>query len=129
MYPGYDPKKDLKSFRNTGRFTRFMKNALRARREARHLEKLGYRRFETDWEIHRGFLSGGLCLDGKIVDVKISWDGKSVWTLLNYPLGGRTEEERKERYRLAFGEDKTFEELHAERVKKIFGDKGAGEGR
>lgn len=35
----------------------------------------GYRRFETDWEIHRGYRWRDV-----ILDAKVSVDGKYVWT-------------------------------------------------
>lgn len=53
------------------------RKALKLRREARQLEKLGYRRHETDWEIHRGYR-----YRERIIDAKVSSDGKYVWTLL-----------------------------------------------
>jgi hypothetical protein len=39
------------------------------------MEALGYGRHETNWEIVRGFFK-----DHRIVDVKISIDGRAVWT-------------------------------------------------
>lgn len=51
---------------------------LALRREERQLRKAGYRRHETDWEIHRGYRIGE-----RIVDVKISADGMHVWTKLS----------------------------------------------
>ena len=45
------------------------------RREMRDLYKQGYRQHETDWEIVRGGR-----MKEKILDVKISRDGKSVYT-------------------------------------------------
>jgi hypothetical protein len=41
------------------------------------MTSLGYRKHETDWEIHRGGRH-----DEVISDVKISCDGKYVWTKL-----------------------------------------------
>jgi hypothetical protein len=60
--------------------TAFTKRALAVRREARELQRAGYRRHETDWEILRGFRT-----DEVIVDAKISHDGKHVWTKLGAP--------------------------------------------
>jgi hypothetical protein len=48
-----------------------------ARQEAEELTAAGYRRHETDWEIHRGGRMGDA-----IVDAKISVCGKYVWTKL-----------------------------------------------
>lgn len=45
--------------------------------EERELTALGYRKHETDWELHRGY-----AYRRKIVDAKISFDGKYVWTLI-----------------------------------------------
>lgn len=50
---------------------------LARRREYRALVAAGYRRHETDWEIHRGHL-----YDHIIVDAKVSTDGKYVYTKL-----------------------------------------------
>jgi hypothetical protein len=55
--------------------TESTKRALSVRRESRRLESLGYRKHETDWEIHRGARYGEV-----IVDAKVSADGKYVWT-------------------------------------------------
>lgn len=41
------------------------------------MEAAGFRKHETDWEIHRGGR-----WNERIVDVKISVDGKYVWTKL-----------------------------------------------
>lgn len=50
----------------------------KADRDERHkMEGAGYRRHETDWEIHRGART-----DEHIVDAKISFDGRYVWTKL-----------------------------------------------
>lgn len=57
--------------------TEFTRRALSARREERALTVQGYRRHETDWEIIRGFRWREV-----IADVKISADGKHVWTKL-----------------------------------------------
>jgi hypothetical protein len=51
--------------------------ALRARREERVLRAAGYRKHETDWELHRGFFR-----DHVIVDAKVSVCGKYVYTLI-----------------------------------------------
>ena len=53
----------------------FIKHCLMVRREAKKLKKLGYRKHETDWEIHRGER-----MKERIIDVKISADGLYVWT-------------------------------------------------
>lgn len=58
--------------------TEFTKRALAMRRESKRLIALGYRLHETDWEI----LRGGRHRE-RIVDAKISADGKHVWTLLS----------------------------------------------
>ena len=57
--------------------TDFTRRALAFRREERRLTKLGYRRHETDWEIHRGGR-----IRERIIDAKISVDGMYVYTLL-----------------------------------------------
>ncbi len=56
------------------------RRALAVRREARTLTRAGYRRHETDWEIHRGYRYREV-----IVDARISCDGKYVWTKLGEP--------------------------------------------
>jgi hypothetical protein len=48
---------------------------LAERREHRDLTSTGFRRHETDWEIHRGFAQ-----DKVIVEAKISVCGKYVYT-------------------------------------------------
>ena len=53
--------------------------ALAVRREERRLSALGYRRYETDFEVVRG----GRRRE-RIVDAKISVDGKHVWTLIGH---------------------------------------------
>ena len=60
------------------------RRALGIRREARNLKRLGYRKHETDWEIHRGHRTGEV-----IQDVKISMDGRYVYTLVG-PANGAT---------------------------------------
>lgn len=50
---------------------------IHARREAEALVAAGYRKHETDWEIHRGAAVGQV-----IVDAKVSADGLYVWTKL-----------------------------------------------
>lgn len=50
------------------------------RRQQRELERRGYRRHETDWEIHRGGRYNEV-----IVDAIVSVDGKYVYTLLGTP--------------------------------------------
>lgn len=57
--------------------TGWTRRALAVRREERRLIPLGYRRHETDWEIIRG----GRYRE-RIVDAKISADGRHVWTLI-----------------------------------------------
>ena len=57
--------------------TSITRRALKIRREERHLKGLGYRKHETDWEIHRGHRIGDI-----IQDVKISVDGRYVYTLV-----------------------------------------------
>ena len=57
--------------------TDLTRRALAVRREQKALEAQGYRRHETDWEIHRGFRYKEV-----IVDAKISIDGKYVYTKL-----------------------------------------------
>lgn len=60
--------------------TDWTREALAVRREERRLKALGYRKHETDWEIHRGFRTRE-----RIVDVKVSIDGKYVRTLIGIP--------------------------------------------
>lgn len=55
--------------------TDITKSALAVRREKRDLERKGFRRHETDWEIHRG-----MRYDEVIVEAKISVCGKYVFT-------------------------------------------------
>jgi hypothetical protein len=55
---------------------------VRARQEREAMREAGYRRHETDWEIHRGGAFGQV-----ILDVKISADRKEVWTKVGYPEG------------------------------------------
>lgn len=50
---------------------------LASRREAKAMLAAGYRKHETDWEILRGGR-----YDERIVDAKVSVDGKHVWTKL-----------------------------------------------
>lgn len=47
------------------------------RRQEKKLLALGYRRHETDWEIHRGYRYNDI-----IIDARISVDGKYVYTLI-----------------------------------------------
>jgi hypothetical protein len=58
------------------------KRVLQFRREERELTKAGYRRHETDWEIHRGFRIGE-----RIIDARISCDGRYVYTKLSNDYG------------------------------------------
>lgn len=62
------------------RVTDRTRRALAFRRQERTLTNEGYRRHETDWEIHRGGRH-----DEVIVDVKISTCGKYVYTKLGKP--------------------------------------------
>lgn len=55
--------------------TTFTRRALSVRREKKRLEAAGYRRHETDWEIHRGASFGKV-----ITDAVISADGLYVYT-------------------------------------------------
>ena len=55
--------------------TEFTRAALKARREDRRMKSLGYRKHETDWEIHRGGRYKEV-----ILDAQVSADGKYVWT-------------------------------------------------
>lgn len=56
--------------------------ALAARREERRMKAAGYRKHETDWEIHRGGRQ-----KERIVDAQISQCGKYVWTKLGLEQG------------------------------------------
>lgn len=60
--------------------TEVTKRALEQRRYERSMKRAGYRRHETDWEIHRGYRFREV-----IVDVKIDRSGKYVWTKLGLP--------------------------------------------
>jgi hypothetical protein len=67
--------------------TKLTRSALAFRREQRKLLAAGYRRCETDWEIHRGGKSFGAREDGiemkwRIVDAKVSHCGMYVYTKL-----------------------------------------------
>jgi calcineurin-like phosphoesterase family protein len=64
--------------------TDLTRRTLAVRREARQMERLGYRRHETDWEIHRG-IHARLNDDTRIVDARVSADGLYVWTKLGKP--------------------------------------------
>ena len=55
------------------RVTTATRRTLDIRREERNLKRLGYRKHETDWEIHRGHRTGDV-----IQDVKISMDDRYV---------------------------------------------------
>ncbi len=61
----------------------FTRRALAFRRQERELTRQGYRRHETDWEIHRGFRVREV-----IVDAKISVCGKYVYTKLGIAKEG-----------------------------------------
>jgi hypothetical protein len=60
--------------------TEVTKRALAVRREERRMEAAGYRKNETDWEIHRGARRGE-----RIVDAKVSVCGGYVWTKIAPP--------------------------------------------
>lgn len=60
----------------------WQREALAIRREARRMEAAGYRKHETDWEIHRGSRIGDV-----IADAKISVCGGYVWTKLGHAPG------------------------------------------
>lgn len=61
---------------------------LNYRRYERAMHRAGYRRHETDWEIHRGFRYREI-----IVDVQIDRGGKYVWTKLGLPsTAGKSDE-------------------------------------
>ena len=60
------------------------RRTLAIRREARDLKKLGYKRHETNLEINWGHRIGDV-----IQDVKISVDGRHVYTLVG-PASGAT---------------------------------------
>ncbi len=66
------------------RVTTSTRRNLAIRREDRTLKRLGYRKHETDWEIHRRHRTGEV-----ILDVKISMDGRYVYTLVG-PANGAT---------------------------------------
>jgi hypothetical protein len=68
--------------------TQRTRQALAFRREERELTKQGYRRHETDWEINCGFN-----FYERIVDVKISVDGRYVYTKLGDPNPPKNTEE------------------------------------
>lgn len=59
------------------KFTPLTKLALAKRREERKMAKDGFRKSETDWEIHRGFR-----IDEVIVEARISICGKYMYTKL-----------------------------------------------
>lgn len=64
------------------KLTEFTRSALAVRREERRMKALGYRKHETDWEIHRGLGA----TDQVILDAKISADSKYVWTKVGRPV-------------------------------------------
>ena len=70
------------------RVTENTRRILAARRENRDLTAQGYRRHETDWEIHRGFMA---CKDYRILDARVSVDGLYVYTKV-----GRTTTDKEE---------------------------------
>jgi hypothetical protein len=57
--------------------TKFTRDTLAFRRERKRLEAQGYRKHETDWEIHRGI---GSVRGHVIVDAKVSICGMYVYT-------------------------------------------------
>lgn len=57
--------------------TDLTRRALAVRREHRRMLKAGFRRHETDWEIHRGMRH-----NEKIVEAKVSVCGGYVYTKL-----------------------------------------------
>ena len=61
--------------------TDLTRRALKIRRERRDLEARGYRRHETDWEIHRGAAYRQV-----IIDAKVSCCGKYVYTKIGDPM-------------------------------------------
>jgi len=62
--------------------TDFTRNVLASKREDRQMTKAGYRKQETDWEIHRGMAA----FNGEVIlDAKISLDRKYVWTKIGKP--------------------------------------------
>lgn len=71
------------------------KRNLILRREERAMREAGYRKHETDWEIHRGFKVGHI-----ITDAQVSADGMHVYTKIepcqDHPMhhspASRTEE-------------------------------------
>lgn len=58
------------------------------REERRRMTALGYRKHETDWEIHRGYAYRSI-----ILDAVVSTDGKYVWTLIGEPISEPAEPE------------------------------------
>lgn len=54
--------------------TDFTRGALAFRRDRRDMQALGYQWTEGSWELHRGGKT-----DHRIVDVRISVDGKYIW--------------------------------------------------
>lgn len=60
--------------------TKHTRRWLAIRRDRRRMEAAGYRLHEVDWEILRGGRQTEV-----IIDVKISADGKHVWTKLGKP--------------------------------------------
>ena len=63
------------------KFTDLTRRALAVRREQRELERRGFRRHETDWEIHRGARYREV-----IVEARVSVCGKYVYTKLGDPV-------------------------------------------
>ncbi len=63
--------------------TTFTRSALASRREQRDMARAGYRRHETDWEIHRGYRYREV-----ITDARVSQCGKYVWTKIGMAKEG-----------------------------------------
>lgn len=58
------------------------RRVLAARREDRDMTKAGFRRHETDWEIHRGYAAH----EGqKILEARVSSCGMYVYTRIGVP--------------------------------------------
>ena len=62
--------------------TDFTRRALAVRREQRDMVRQGWKKHETDWQIVRGGISECRKV---IIGVRISVDGKHVWTKTGMP--------------------------------------------
>lgn len=62
--------------------TDLTRRALATRREQRDMERNGWTKHETDWQIVRGSYSQ---CSNVIIGVQISADGKHVWTKVGEP--------------------------------------------